>query len=205
MLAIVLTARTIISFIELIIIKKIIEKNQYEEFDKYISIILLIIVGSSILNYKDNILIYLVPIIIILLLRNIVLYNKKVKNLFEKDPIILVKNSKIIYKNLFNNNYSLERLINELKEKRIYDLKDVKYVFLNNNQLFVVNYETNQKENNEIIILDKKIDKNNLYKMGLSENYIRNILLKENIKIEDIVFGIYKNNKIYIIRNNPLK
>lgn len=205
MLVIVLTARTIISFVELIIIKLLIEKNKYEELDKYINVILLLIIGSSILNYRDNILIYLVPIIIILLLREVVLYNRKVQNLFEKDPVLLVKNSKIMYKNLLNSNYNIEKLINKLKEKKIYNLKEIKYVFLNNDELFIVNYENNIKENNEIIILDKKVDKKNLHKMGLSENYIKTILLKENIKLEDIVFGVYKNNKIYIIRNKLLK
>lgn len=205
MLIMVLTARAIISFIELIIIKVLIEKNKYEELDKYISIILLIIIGSSILNYKDNILMYIVPIIMILFLRQVILYNRKVKNFFEKDPILLVKNSKIVYKNLLNSNYNLEKLLNELKERKIYDLKEIKYVFLSNNKLFIVNYENNIKENNEIIILDKKIDKENLRKIGLSEKYIKNILLKENINIDDIVFGVYKNKKIYIIRNNLLK
>ena len=205
MLVIVLTARTIISFAELIIIKLLIEKNKYEELDKYINVILLLIIGSSILNYRDNILIYLVPIIIILLLREVVLYNRKVQNLFEKDPVLLVKNSRIMYKNLLNSNYNIEKLINKLKEKKIYNLKEIKYVFLNNDELFIVNYENNIKENNEIIILDKKVDKKNLHKMGLSENYIKTILLKENIKLEDIVFGVYKNNKIYIIRNKLLK
>lgn len=205
MLIMVLTARAIISFIELIIIKVLIEKNKYEELDKYISIILLIIIGSSILNYKDNILMYIVPIIMILFLRQVILYNRKVKNFFEKDPILLVKNSKIVYKNLLNSNYNLEKLLNELKKRKIYDLKEIKYVFLSDNKLFIVNYENNIKENNEIIIMDTKIDKENLRKLGLSEKYIRNILLKENINIDDIVFGVYKNKKIYIIRNNLLK
>ncbi|MBP3841057.1 MAG: DUF421 domain-containing protein [Bacilli bacterium] len=205
MLIMVLTARAIISFIELIIIKVLIEKNKYEELDKYISIILLIIIGSSILNYKDNILMYIVPIIMILFLRQVILYNRKVKNFFEKDPILLVKNSKIVYKNLLNSNYNLEKLLNELKKRKIYDLKEIKYVFLSDNKLFIVNYENNIKENNEIIIMDTKIDKENLRKLGLSEKYIKNILLKENINIDDIVFGVYKNKKIYIIRNNLLK
>ena len=148
---------------------------------------------------------YIVPIIMILFLRQVILYNRKVKNFFEKDPILLVKNSKIVYKNLLNSNYNLEKLLNELKERKIYDLKEIKYVFLSNNKLFIVNYENNIKENNEIIILDKKIDKENLRKIGLSEKYIKNILLKENINIDDIVFGVYKNKKIYIIRNNLLK
>ena len=205
MLIMVLTARAIISFIELIIIKVLIEKNKYEELDQYISIILLIIIGSSILNYKDNILMYIVPIIMILFLRQVILYNRKVKNFFEKDPILLVKNSKIVYKNLLNSNYNLEKLLNELKKRKIYDLKEIKYVFLSDNKLFIVNYENNIKENNEIIIMDTKIDKENLRKLGLSEKYIKNILLKENINIDDIVFGVYKNKKIYIIRNNLLK
>ena len=205
MLIMVLTARAIISFIELIIIKVLIEKNKYEELDKYISIILLIIIGSSILNYKDNILMYIVPIIMILFLRQVILYNRKVKNFFEKDPILLVKNRKIVYKNLLNSNYKLEKLLNELKKRKIYDLKEIKYVFLSDNKLFIVNYENNIKENNEIIIMDTKIDKENLRKLGLSEKYIKNILLKENINIDDIVFGVYKNKKIYIIRNNLLK
>lgn len=202
---IALTARTIIGFIELIIIKILIEKNEYEELDKYTNIVLLVIIGASILNYKDDILIYIVPIITILILRKIVLYNKKVKNIFEKDPILIIKNSKIIYRNLFKSNYNLERLIKELKEKDIYSLKELKYVFLNNNELFIIKYKEKINKTTEVIILDNKINKENLEKVGVSEKYIKGILSKENIKLKDIAYGVYKNNKIYIIRNSLLK
>ncbi len=207
MVTVVLISRTIIGFIELILVKVLTSKNKLKDLDKYIIFFTIILINSSILNYKDNILIYEVPIISIILLRELLLIiyneNKRVKNLFEKDPTLIVKNGKVIYKNLLNKKYSLNSLIEKLKDKGYSNIEKLKYVFIEDDNIFVI--ENDEKNKEEPVIIDNKINNNALKSLNINKQTIESILLKENIDIKDIVYGVYKNKKLYIIRNSLQK
>jgi uncharacterized membrane protein YcaP (DUF421 family) len=207
MVTLVLISRTIIGFIELILIKIITSKNELKNLDKYIVLLTIFLINSSILNYKDNILYYEVPIISILLLRKLLLIiyndNKKVKNIFEKDPILIVKNGKVIYKNLLSKKYSLNSLTDKLKDKGYTNIEKIKYGFIEDDNIYVI--ENNEKKQEEPVIIDNKINNSALKKLNINKKTIETLLLKENIDIKDIMYGIYKNNKLYIIRNSLLK
>ena len=207
MVTVVLISRTIIGFIELILVKVLTSKNKLKDLDKYIILFTIILINSSILNYKDNILIYEVPIISIILLRELLLIiyneNKRVKNLFEKDPTLIVKNGKVIYKNLLNKKYSLNSLIEKLKDKGYSNIEKLKYVFIEDDNIFVI--ENDEKNKEEPVIIDNKINNNALKSLNINKQTIESILLKENIDIKDIVYGVYKNKKLYIIRNSLQK
>ena len=133
---IVLIVRTIISYLLMLLLIYLQKKDQNKKLlilDKVILLLIIVINSNLILNYDINVLIYIIPIITLLLLREvtrlILIDNNKVKNIFEKDPIILVKNSKIYFKNLIDHNYSIDTLLTELRKNRFYSLKDIKYVF----------------------------------------------------------------------------
>lgn len=203
MLIIVLITRTLIGFIELVILK-ILENKNKSSLDNYIKLLMIFLINSSILNYKRNILIYIIPIITIILIREmfIVIHNenKKVKNLFEKDPIPIIKNGEIVYKNLFSNGYTISKLVNKLKEKNIYSLENIKYCFLNNNEIYII-----KEEIDDAVIIDNKINELALRNLNIDKKTITNILRKEHININDIDYGIYKDKKIYIIRKKDKK
>lgn len=203
MLMIVLITRTLIGYIELVILK-ILENKNKSSIDNYIKLLIIFLINSSVLNYKRNILIYIIPIVTIILIREIFIVihneNKKVKNLFEKDPIPIIKNGEIVYKNLFSNGYTISKLINKLKEKNIYSLENIKYCFLNNNKIYIV-----KEELDDAVIIDNKINELALKNLNIDKKTINNILRKEHINIKDIDYGIYKDKKIYIIRKKDKK
>ena len=167
--------------------------------------------SNLILNYDINVLIYIIPIITLLLLREvtrlILIDNNKVKNIFEKDPIILVKNSKIYFKNLIDHNYSIDTLLTELRKNRFYSLKDIKYVFLeSDNTLSIFPYDKNKFETYPIpIILDGILNDFLLKELHLTKEKIEKMLIRDNLLIEDIYYAMYENNKLFIIRKDELK
>ena len=210
MLIIVLAARTIIGACLLLISNILINRYSFKYTDTYIKYLILILIGGEIINYRDDILIYIIPIIIVLFLREllIIIYNdkKKIRNLFEKDPVLLIKNSKVIYKNLLSTDYKLEKLLELLRKKNIYKLDDIKYCFLEDDKIYVVLYDDINIENNVIpVIIDNKINKQYLNKINIDEKTIKRMLDKENIKLKDVFYGVYKNKKLYIITNSILK
>ena len=130
-----------------------------------------------------------------------------VKNIFEKDPIILVKNSKIYFKNLIDHNYSIDTLLTELRKNRFYSLKDIKYVFLeSDNTLSIFPYDKNKFETYPIpIILDGILNDFLLKELHLTKEKIEKMLIRDNLLIEDIYYAMYENNKLFIIRKDELK
>ena len=211
---IVLIVRTIISYLLMLLLIYLQKKDQNKKLlilDKIILLIIKLINSNLILNYDINVLIYIIPIITLLLLREvtrlILIDNNKVKNIFEKDPIILVKNSKIYFKNLIDHNYSIDTLLTELRKNRFYSLKDIKYVFLeSDNTLSIFPYDKNKFETYPIpIILDGILNDFLLKELHLTKEKIEKMLIRDNLLIEDIYYAMYENNKLFIIRKDELK
>lgn len=211
---IVLIVRTIISYLLMLLLIYLQKKDQNKKLlilDKVILLLIIVINSNLILNYDINVLIYIIPIITLLLLREvtrlILIDNNKVKNIFEKDPIILVKNSKIYFKNLIDHNYSIDTLLTELRKNRFYSLKDIKYVFLeSDNTLSIFPYDKNKFETYPIpIILDGTINDFLLKELHLTKEKIEKMLIRDNLLIEDIYYAMYENNKLFIIRKDELK
>ena len=211
---IVLIVRTIISYLLMLLLIYLQKKDQNKKLlilDKIILLLIIVINSNLILNYDINVLIYIIPIITLLLLRQvtrlILIDNNKVKNIFEKDPIILVKNSKIYFKNLIDHNYSIDTLLTELRKNRFYSLKDIKYVFLeSDNTLSIFPYDKNKFETYPIpIILDGILNDFLLKELHLTKEKIEKMLIRDNLLIEDIYYAMYENNKLFIIRKDELK
>ena len=211
---IVLIVRTIISYLLMLLLIYLQKKDQNKKLlilDKIILLLIIVINSNLILNDDINVLIYIIPIITLLLLREvtrlILIDNNKVKNIFEKDPIILVKNSKIYFKNLIDHNYSIDTLLTELRKNRFYSLKDIKYVFLeSDNTLSIFPYDKNKFETYPIpIILDGILNDFLLKELHLTKEKIEKMLIRDNLLIEDIYYAMYENNKLFIIRKDELK
>ena len=211
---IVLIVRTIISYLLMLLLIYLQKKDQNKKLlilDKIILLLIIVINSNLILNYDINVLIYIIPIITLLLLREvtrlILIDNNKVKNIFEKDPIILVKNSKIYFKNLIDHNYSIDTLLTELRKNRFYSLKDIKYVFLeSDNTLSIFPHDKNKFETYPIpIILDGILNDFLLKELHLTKEKIEKMLIRDNLLIEDIYYAMYENNKLFIIRKDELK
>ena len=211
---IVLIVRTIISYLLMLLLIYLQKKDQNKKLlilDKVILLLIIVINSNLILNYDINVLIYIIPIITLLLLREvtrlILIDNNKVKNIFEKDPIILVKNSTIYFKKLIDHNYSIDTLLTELRKNRFYSLKDIKYVFLeSDNTLSIFPYDKNKFETYPIpIILDGILNDFLLKELHLTKEKIEKMLIRDNLLIEDIYYAMYENNKLFIIRKDELK
>lgn len=208
MLVLVLISRCIISYMFIIILYYLVKKRKINFLTKITYIFILLLCSNMVINYKINIINSIIPIITIIILYElfIIIYydHKSLRNYFDKDPIILVKNGKVIFKNLIDNNYSVEELLNELKKRNIYSFNNIKYLFLESDKsLSILSFD--DKSSPTPLIFDGKVNKKILHNLSLNEKDINNMLIKEHIKLKDIYYALYKKNKLYIIKNNDLK
>lgn len=127
----------------------------------------------------------------ILLFLLLVLIIIKLKFLNEQ---YLVLHGNVIFKN-FTNYYNFDNLLQDLLKNNIQDLKMIEKAYLKNGKLKVITSKPH------IVINKGEIDLDELKKINKNRLFIYNILSKHDIKIDDILYGIYINNDLYIVKS----
>jgi len=151
-----------------------------------------------ILILKDiNIIIGLLITVTILLIEKLYqyLYNSR-RNVVAKDKV-LIKHGQISFRSLIDNNYSYDKLINNLKRKGIKDVSEIDYCALYNNELIV--FQSNIKNYPVSLIVDGKLIKDNLLAIKKDGGWLNKSLQKNNLTLKDVSYGFYKNNKLYLL------
>ena len=127
-------------------------------------------------------------ILFIILIFLIILKLKSIK----KENLVL--NGKVIFKN-FNKYYNFDNLINDLIKNNIYDIKLVEKAYLRNGNLKVITSKPH------VVISNGEIDLDELKKINKTRFYIYNILNENKLKIEEILYAIYLNHDLYIVKS----
>lgn len=206
--------RTIFFYIFVLILFRIMGKREVGQLsiqDLVVSLLIAELVAISIENYKDSILLTIIPIIILLFFElsagYLSLKFNKFRNLIDGKPSLIINRGIINYKEMLKQRYSLDDLLLELRNNGIKNLKDVEYAILENTgklNIFKYNFLKLESYNPFPLILDGTIQKDTLEYIGKDEKWLIDYLNKNDLKIEEIFYSFYKNDKVYIIKRNEL-
>lgn len=186
------------------------EVGQLGTFDLVVFILIAELVAISIEN-KDDFFLNLIPVLILVFLQVIIsklsLKSVKFRKIVDGIPTIIIKKGVIDFKNMVEQRYSLDDLLLQLREKDVSDISEVDYAILEiNGKLSVFKKKDNKKNTFPLpIIVDGKVNFDNLYSIKKSNNWLLNTLFSRNIKVEDVFYSFYQNNELYIIKNNDIK
>ena len=111
-----------------------------------------------------------------------------------KKHIYLIENGNIIFKNL-TEAYDLEALIKDLIKNKVYNIEDVEKAYNLFGSLKIVSKKP------YILISNGKIDYENLFKTKKTIKFIYETLYKKKIKLNEVLYAIYLNDKFYIVKN----
>jgi len=111
-----------------------------------------------------------------------------------KKKALVIKNGNIIFKNL-DSEYGLEELIKSLIKNDISDISDIEEAYYFWGQF---KYKTNKPY---ILIFNGKIDYESLIKINKTPLYVLKFLKEKSLKLEEILYAIYLNKKLYIVKN----
>ena len=206
--------RTIIVYLTLVVIMRLMGKRQIGEMQPYEFIVTLIIADLACIPMTDVSipLIYgIVAILGLFLLHQILALLEQSGKLFKR--IISGKPSLVINRNgvdtleLKRNNLGVDDLIESLRTQGLFSLDDVDYaVFESNGKLSVMQ---KQKENSTptsiplLIVDDGKINKKNLELIGINHEEITNFLRNNDGKLTQTeVLTIDGNGKSYLKEKN---
>lgn len=148
----------------------------------------------------------LIPIITLLLLQAVIsiaeLKSEFARTIFSGKPSIVIKNGKLDIKELKNNRFNINDLLEELRLQGYYNIEDIEYAILETSgQLSVIpktELEPATKQDLKIkstqdklpitLILDGKINHHNLKVIEKNNSWLQSQLNKNNIPSVDRVF-----------------
>ncbi len=183
------------------------EVGQLGTFDLVVFILIAELVALA-LEHKDGFLINLVPVIILVLLQIVIakisLKSVKFRNFVDGKPVIIIKKGIVNFKNMVEQRYTLDDLLLQLREKDVRSLDEVDYAILETNgKLSVFKKDDKDKKTYPLpIILDGKVEFDNLYAIGKTKTWLLNTLIEKNISANDVFYAFTKNGELYIIKKD---
>ena len=206
---IIICLKTILLYFIIVVCYRLMGKKEVGELsiiDLIVTILIAELAAICIENYKKSILISLIPIISLVVIQvslsYISLKNNKIRNLIDGKPSVIINKGKVKFSEMTKLRYSLDDLISQLREKGIKSIEDVDYAILENSGTLSV-FEK-EKEYPMPIILDGVIDYEVLKEINKDIKWIHKLLIKENLKLEDIFYAFYTKDKRYIIKKSDL-
>jgi len=207
--------RTAILYSLVVIVMRLMGKRQIGELQPYEFVITIMISDLAALPMQDTrfpLLLGIVPIITLLLLKNILsllqLKSQYLRKIIDGEPTILVYKGKLNYLALKKQQINIDELMEEFRLSGFFDLEDIQYAILENNgQLSILpsnlkadkdsNTPRNSPESNgpllpKILVSDGKINKNSLTTISKDKAYIESILKTNNIdSIKKVLIAMY--------------
>ena len=193
--------KTFILYIFIILAYRIMGKKEMGNLsiiDFIVSILVAELAAMSIEEQERSILESIIPItelvIIEIILSFITLKSSRFKDIIDGKPVLIINKGIINKKIMKKNRYTLDDLLEQLRELNIYNLKDVKYAVLENNGKL-----TAFKNNNHPfpLIINGKLDINVLNGINKDIIWLKN---KLNDNIKDVFYAFYEDDNLYIIK-----
>ena len=185
--------RTVIIYILLTFALKIMGKRQIGELDVGELITTLLISELATIPIDDPdlpLLNAVLPILLIFSLEIIIssLKNRseRLKRLLESSPVYIIYKGKLSERALVENRLSLNELLCELRLLNVKDISDVDYAILEQNGKISV-FQKSDGAISHSLIIDTIILKDNLKRLGLSEEWIKRRLKERGAKIEEVL------------------
>lgn len=219
---IISTLRTILLYIVIIAAIRIMGKRQISEMQTSELVITLLMSNIASIPMQDtdqSMLSGIIPIMILLVceisISYLMLKRSKIRRLICGKPVIIINNGKIDRDAMMQLRISTEDMFEQLRQKDIFDIKEVAYAIIETNgKLSVMKKPENdtvtvsdmkikakEKPLQVSVISDGEISKSSLRYCGFQESYIQKVLKKESTALSDVfIMTMDKNGSYNIIK-----
>jgi len=200
--------RTLFMYFFIILVYRIMGKKEVGQLsiiDLIVSILIAELVAIAI-EAEKSIFLSIIPITILTLtqigISYITLKNEKIRDLIDGKPTVIIKNGKLNFKEMSHLRYSLDDLVQQLRLQGVKSIEHVKYAVLENNGNLSV--FSDDEDYPLPLILDGVIDYKVLADINKDYPWLKNIISKKNIELEEVFYAFYTHNKLFIITKDEL-
>jgi len=207
---IVIFIRTVIIFITLMVIMRLMGKRQIGEMQAFELVITLIIADLACIPMSDVSipLIYgIVSISALFILHQLMSLLEKcgdgIKRVINGKPSIVLDKKGVDFKELKKNNLSVEDLIEAMRSLGYFSLCELDYaIFESNGKLSALpklDYDKKERSIPVLIIDEGKVNNGNLEKAKISKEYLKTLLNEKNLTEKTVgVMTVDGNGKVYL-------
>ena len=183
------------------------EVGQLSIIDLIVSILIAELVAISVEDLKVSIMYSVIPIICLVLFEIILSYinlkSSKIRDILDGKPVFIINNGKINFKEMIKNNYTLDDLLSQMREKSYRSIDEIEYAILENNgKLSIFPFNKRKSPFPMPIIIDGCIQYDTLKSLNKPVSYIDELIKKEKVEITDIFYAFIKNNNVYVIKKD---
>jgi len=206
--------RTVVFYLVITAIYRFMGKREIGQLgmvDLIVSILIAELAAMAIENRDESIFLSLLPIVLLVIVQVgmsfISLKNTKIRNLFDGNPSVIINRGRINFKEMVKQRYNIDDLLTQLREKHIRSIEEVDYAVLETSGKLSV-FKKDSKLFGEYplpLILDGEIDYDTLRQIEKEENWLLDMLDKENVQLEDVFYAFYRNKKLFLINDNDLR
>lgn len=208
--------RTIILYFTVVLTMRIMGKRQIGELQPFELVIAVMVSELASIPMQDTRVPLshgVIPIITLLLLQALIstleLKSEFARIIFSGKPSIIINRGKIVIKELRSNRYNINDLLEELRLQGYYNIEDIEFAILETSgQLSIIpktllkavtkqdlNIKSSQDNLPITLILDGKINSNNLRLINKNKSWLLSQITKNNIPTPDKVFIALLNSK----------
>lgn len=202
--------KTLVLYIFIVVVYRVMGKKEVGKLsiiDLIVSILIAELAAISIEEVDRSILTSIIPIVVLVVIQIsisfISLKSVSLRKLIDGNPIVIIKDGKLNFKDMTKLRYTIDDLIAQLREQGIKSIEEVNYAVLENNGKLSV-FETS-KDYPLPIIIDGNIDYDVLKDMKKDKKWIYKILDDNNITLDNVFYAFYTKNKTYIIKKDELE
>ena len=200
--------RTLFMYFFIIVVYRIMGKKEVGQLsiiDLIVSILIAELVAIAI-EAEKSIFLSIIPITILTFtqigISYITLKNEKIRDLIDGKPTVIIKNGKLNFKEMSHLRYSLDDLVQQLRLQGVKSIENVKYAVLENNGNLSV--FSDDEDYPLPLILDGVVDYKVLSDINKNYEWLKSILDKKNIELEEVFYGFYTHLKLFIITKSEL-
>ena len=206
--------RSLLFYLLITVVYRVMGKREIGELsimDFIVSIFIAELAAIAIENYKDSMLLSIIPITVLVVLQilasRLSIKSNKMRNIIDGEPSIIINRGKINFEEMLKQRYNLDDLLTQLRAKSIKSIEEVDYAILETSGKLSI-FKSSDDKNHTYplpVIIDGKIQDDVLIQINKSRDWLEDSLKKEGYLLEDIFYGFYRNKKLFLIKNENIK
>ena len=202
--------RTFFFYLFILLVYRVMGKREVGELgiiDLIISILIAELVAISLEDTSKSIWLIIAPILLLVFLQVASAFAslkiKKVRDIFDGNPSVMINNGKIQIKEMLKQRYNLDDLLTQLREQGVSSLSEVSYAVLETSgKLSVFKKESIKKNSFPLpLIIEGKLDEDTLSLIDKDIVWLKKHL---SVPVEDVFYGFYKDGDIFIIKKSDI-
>lgn len=207
----IISLRVVVVYLLIVLIFRLMGKREIGELgiiDLVVFIMIADIAVIAIERYNESFFKPMLPMGILVLIQfifsHLSLRSRNFRKLVDGEPSIIIKDGKILEKQMKKQRYNFDDLLMQLRENNIRFISDVEFAILEpTGKLSVIKKEKNKTGYTVGLIIDGELQEEKLSELNLNKEWLYDELNKRGIKnLKEISFCSYENGKLYIDKNN---